>query len=632
MVGRESRSSLASSARRSSPIVIRPSDNRKRGVSFTHHRKPRGDDGTSPAREGAQSRSGQRSGKAWGRPKFNYAGEAAPSSSPSSDPNRIPRSRKNTTSNARPGSSAGKKSKTPSFLFKDEARQVSRELEKFCDESFNRSSVSSSARTTTTERLHTYDSPVSSFSFREDSPSRTVIARPSGASKNRPRFAPEDRPLPPTPIEFLDAYTEQQLTATRERLANRSAEGYAGASQGYLEDVIARLDRLIMPKKVLQAEQENGRRYASATADCTSPADAAHLPAISEERNADAEGLRILLDRGHHGYRTSSEPTTNTSRPVTRRGPKDEESTIRLIQSSPAPLTPVAPLNVRKRSSQQPAITVHTGPPWVGDAQQRTAEPQVDLIKEYVARQRNGTLHTIREVSSTGENSGVARTSAGESRLKGWFRRSAGLTRTSEAHNSLSGTDLNSPPAMVDPIEANGRPYSEVPVENVEHNAIYDKRKSNGNGNGRRGLFKIFSKLKSGDELPQLALSRKHALAEMIRAQLTRSLEFDFDDSVSVSSSSRSPSDLFLHDHETTLRPIQPQQNWFARILHIKPASRLLCFTMTKPRARHEVASIFRTWKKYGLRDVVVDKQRNVIFGRVDAQNCECSWPQDRSW
>ncbi len=33
---------------------------------------------------------------------------------------------------------------------------------------------------------------------------------------------------------------------------------------------------------------------------------------------------------------------------------------------------------------------------------------------------------------------------------------------------------------------------------------------------------------------------------------------------------------------------------------------------------------MLRHWKKYGIRDVVVDKHRSVIFGRVDVDNCEC--------
>ena len=75
---------------------------------------------------------------------------------------------------------------------------------------------------------------------------------------------------------------------------------------------------------------------------------------------------------------------------------------------------------------------------------------------------------------------------------------------------------------------------------------------------------------------------------------------------------------------DSRLRRIRPQQTWFTRMLHIKPASKLLCFTVGKVRARQEVASILKAWKKYGLRDVVVDRARSLIFGRVDVKNCKC--------
>ncbi len=74
---------------------------------------------------------------------------------------------------------------------------------------------------------------------------------------------------------------------------------------------------------------------------------------------------------------------------------------------------------------------------------------------------------------------------------------------------------------------------------------------------------------------------------------------------------------------DARLRSGQHNQNWLARFLHIKPASKLLCFCITKRRARREVAAILRDWKRYGMRDVSVDKDKNVVFGRVDQMNCK---------
>jgi len=70
-------------------------------------------------------------------------------------------------------------------------------------------------------------------------------------------------------------------------------------------------------------------------------------------------------------------------------------------------------------------------------------------------------------------------------------------------------------------------------------------------------------------------------------------------------------------------RLIEPQQNWLARLFHVKPATRFICFSVSKRRARQEIASLLREWRKYGARDIVVDKERNVVFGRVGPRNCK---------
>lgn len=70
-------------------------------------------------------------------------------------------------------------------------------------------------------------------------------------------------------------------------------------------------------------------------------------------------------------------------------------------------------------------------------------------------------------------------------------------------------------------------------------------------------------------------------------------------------------------------RIIQPQpQNWLARFLRIKPAVTVMCFQISKVRARKEVASTFREWRKYGLRDIVIDKAAGRIWARVAEKNC----------
>ena len=70
-------------------------------------------------------------------------------------------------------------------------------------------------------------------------------------------------------------------------------------------------------------------------------------------------------------------------------------------------------------------------------------------------------------------------------------------------------------------------------------------------------------------------------------------------------------------------RAIQPQhQNWLARFLRIKPAMHVMCFHVSKIRARKEVVGVFKDWRKFGMRDIVVDKAAGRVWARVDVKNC----------
>lgn len=68
-------------------------------------------------------------------------------------------------------------------------------------------------------------------------------------------------------------------------------------------------------------------------------------------------------------------------------------------------------------------------------------------------------------------------------------------------------------------------------------------------------------------------------------------------------------------------RKIEPQQNWLARLFHVKPATRYLCLQISSRRARQEVTILLREWRKWGIRDVEVDKERNILFARVGKKN-----------
>ncbi|KAI0419039.1 hypothetical protein F5X98DRAFT_362741 [Xylaria grammica] len=72
---------------------------------------------------------------------------------------------------------------------------------------------------------------------------------------------------------------------------------------------------------------------------------------------------------------------------------------------------------------------------------------------------------------------------------------------------------------------------------------------------------------------------------------------------------------------EPTKRNIEPQQNWLARLFRVKPATKHICFSISRRRARQEIVFLLKDWRKYGIRDVEVDKERNIVFARVGKEN-----------
>lgn len=74
-------------------------------------------------------------------------------------------------------------------------------------------------------------------------------------------------------------------------------------------------------------------------------------------------------------------------------------------------------------------------------------------------------------------------------------------------------------------------------------------------------------------------------------------------------------------------RKIEPRQNWLARLFRFKPSRRYLCLQMSRRRARQEVTILLREWRKWGIRDVEVDKERNIVFARIGKKNCEYRSP-----
>lgn len=339
-----SRSSTSSSVWASSPpIVVRPSSSHKRGVSFAHLRKSSTTSRLTVTETTlAQCTPEQR----------KYLQEAAAEEEQPQEPVPALPSTPAQTSPPVPSGSVLKNAKprlkirppeTPGRVIDGEVRKASVELEKALDEAFNRTSVSSSVRTSSERPPFEYETPPSSVSYRGSGASAYT------ADAQALKQVDTQRPLPPLPPEAShdspNTYLARELAETRERLAARFAlEG--GENTANYNEVLSSLDRLLHPAARLTPADGNQRSVSAPQQQ--SPQHPRLLPIISEEGKSTPDASPQI---GTPNWRTATRAATD---PVSQaRDRYQGNQTIRVVDaSSPAPTGPhVPPLNIRKKSS-----------------------------------------------------------------------------------------------------------------------------------------------------------------------------------------------------------------------------------------------------------------------------------------
>jgi serine/threonine-protein kinase HSL1 (negative regulator of Swe1 kinase) len=347
-----SRLSVNSSQWLSSPPIasMRPSDLHKRAVQFSHFRRSSTVSAlTSHSPEYDKAASSPYCFGQTAKLKQPSRGSPRPSS-PAVQSYNIVRSKKEHAAVLLPTSRMRKMRDID-----QEARKVSTELEKVCEEAFFRSSLSSSARSSVTEKPDPYlDTPPSSVYNRSPFPKQKPFLD---------KAALANRPLPPTPIEKTksslqtaetpNAYTAREITEMRERLAMKYQQDGTG-NQKYFNDVLRQLDNL-MPHGPRNHQCGDAKRVVSAPSHSTNFSfveETSYLQVIPEEgRFADADIDFTRSEKLPYGQRSVTEP----SKKHTHFGNKNLNETIRLVQPSspppsPSPL-PWAPLVIRKKSN-----------------------------------------------------------------------------------------------------------------------------------------------------------------------------------------------------------------------------------------------------------------------------------------
>ena len=358
-----SRSSIASSQRRRESSVIRKSVSYKRNVIFSHKRK-RSTSETAPVTRVVvppeiPPRKYHRPQNTSSSPNFvSEIGSAQTTTSPIV----FSRKERETQAYERLIKETVQQQNSKSGYWKDEARIVSRELARFCDQAFMERHDAShlSIPTPGTHELSpsvAAPSLITSKTERNASQSQAVSAQVNSSSTGSTQGQPLQikkttidketllkRPLPEPPRgEVSRSRTQIELAVMKKKLEMQAAELEPGA----LDDVLGHLNRLLEPSNQEPLDRVSERRMSSAP----DPNQGDLTPVREEDENVRRFGA-ASAQRRHEDYRAVSDPTShrhnsNDVSTTGRRSNNDKES-IRVVRQDSGLRVP--PLVIRKKS------------------------------------------------------------------------------------------------------------------------------------------------------------------------------------------------------------------------------------------------------------------------------------------
>lgn len=589
-----SKHSLTSSAWPSSPPIIaamRPSDVHRRGVSFGHVRR------TSTASALTSLDSTQLATPVTPqlpdsikdrRLKKMASSLEVPTPSPTAHLQQMVRSRKEKAPTLEtPRIKVRKAVDTPSQHMRSEIRKHSVELEKACQEAFFRDSVGSglTSKTSVSDKASPYDTPPSS------------VSRKSAVFDKLPSLS-LSRPLPELPKDTPNTYLQRTLGEAREKLAAYRAGG---------EDNTARFDEVMkMLETILPEASSPEKRLVFAPEVRTPDHLGGYMPIISEESDQ-----RSSRD-GTGNWRSVTAPTS-LDRHLERQQEKlPEDKTIRMVPpSSPAA---IPPLNVRKRQSGSDDESCT-------QAQRLHARPSNERLEKKLSIEPIASLEPIAEDSVLPSPTVVRK------KRSGWF----GLTRKTPEPDFIAArpeTPLTS--LRVDEPSAKRSSFimsklhkplpQDPPVSALSSEFPIRKKRF---GAGKKGFSKWLSmrgmeKIDEGDTTGKLESTVSQLLGKDADNDATVNTSMANTSLDSLFSASPAPS---FDSPITPTSPAGPERSWFARFLNIKPASKLLCFSIPRGRARQELVLLLKEWQRHGVRDLEYSREHNSIYARIDKNN-----------
>lgn len=455
-----------------------------------------------------------------------------------------------------------KKQRVASHYFKDETRKVSAELGKICEEAFNRSSVSSISEASPAAPL---DSSATSMGMHAHIVPESI----------------RNRPLPATPAL-------QELTERRQKII----ETWGDADPHVLADMLAAVDKRI------DAEVEKMR-----SCDKRAASDPTYSSRYRSNMTA-TDTMEDLRRNRDEGPRAASDPL-KLKTPKSKQG-----TTIRIVSpDSASPFVRAEPLRV-KRNKIAPINSLRGGPL---EAYERGGyDPRLYTKRE---------LDTIDEVPSSPKKKNFAPAGA---RKWSWLgKRGSGpqdLPESNKSTEDFSQDGISNASQVVQPSSSgNSSTLSTAKISDPQSQDIelHLERK-------RKWFQKMFgksSKLREHDP----TTTTEHRIVRDL-SEGTESIHDTGAEKKAVSRVSYPPAtSVDAAVAAAAISPIEINQNWFAKFFHIKPATRILCLTISKAKAKKELVKVLKEWRKFGLRDVVSERRggTDLVRGRVDASNCE---------
>ncbi|OBT54237.1 hypothetical protein VE04_06472 [Pseudogymnoascus sp. 24MN13] len=569
-------SSLASSTK-SGGNPVRAGQRYKRGVSFTNMRHP-------AMRTVSETEANERN-----RLRSKLIEEV-----PEDSPNVATqlRSRKEAGTFAQPLRQAYRRAQ-------EDVRQVSSSLAKDCDEAFNRSHglsmLSSSADYGSDSH---YSTPFTSFERgnTDTGPSLFQLKQWEAANPIGRQSVYESRPLPVPPKRSESV--EEELAEARRAAHSRKVTGDGAHSPRYINRMVSHIDRLMLPNQTYLSEGE--RRTTSAPNPTTTSGRAVegprplpnpqnYSPARTSERS-NGYGQYLHRERTNRvaSHRMGSAPEPYNGRYNERElvvtNPDHRPVTARAVPLSSSPVKMPAPLNIRKVKRPAPPPTpppTQPLPPLPVETPLMTGALNAakDTFTKFEQLAPNFSTETKGRKSKNDVDpfryDGVKHTGFGTIPKKktAWYK----LNSKQEDNQFAPGEVEINPNCLPDP-----------------------KKKGFNLGN----LLKKFGP-KEEEGLPLGAFK----------------LYNDNKSTESIGDDVNHYQPKLVNYRDDPSRQIEPQQNWLARLFLVKPATSYLCFNLTKRRARQEVAQLLKDWRQFGIKDVVVNKPANLVFGKVAPVN-----------